>query len=288
MSQIRIPLHQPLRLSGEFIKRRRASLNSYHFRTTSGNHFIIKKQTRLVHHRRLIAEWVANRLLVQLGFIVPLVLEVLVPLDTIVVPEETEESALAIQFPCNPDVHSIFDMIPDSLGHKVCNPGDFVGIRLVDWWLYNSGNRHAIFVHRSTIDPQAVHNAENLSIEQKGFVGIFVGNSDCFGGSDWGFAGEVQQGLYPRPWSNTEVSDSYEYWAAKILAISSQDIEAVFQSIPPSWLSQDDHIALSFLKKRLLDRAKQVEFDPARMLRKPVQSADRPRRVEGFRQQEIV
>jgi hypothetical protein len=288
MSQIQMPLHQPLRLSGEFIDRRRASLNSYHFRATSGHHFIIKKQTPLARHRRLITEWVSNRLLVQLGFIVPVVLEVFLPLDTIVTPEEAEESVLAIHYPCNADAHSIFDMIPDALGHKVCNPGDFVGIRLVDWWLYNRGVRHALFVHRSAIEPQAVHNAENLPTEKNGYVGIFVGNGDCFGGSDWGFAGEVQKGLYPRPWSRVEVSDAHEYWTGKILGINSQGIEEAFQSIPLSWVSQDDHIALSSLKKQLLDRAKQLDVDAARMLRKPVQSAGRRSGVEEFHQREII
>jgi hypothetical protein len=260
-------------------------LNSYHFRANSGQHFIIKKQSSLVHHRRLVTECVTNRLLAQLGFVVPRILEALVPPNTIMAPEEDDKSILAIHYPCNPEVHPIFDMIPDALGHKVSNPGDFVGIQLADWWLHNSGPRHALFVPRSGIEPQFINNAEHLTPEPKGYVGVFVGNSDCFGGSDWECTGEVQQSFYPRPWSAMDCPDVRENWVARILGISAHEIDEAFQSIPPSWVSEEDLIALSCLKKRLLDRTKQLDFDAARLLRKPVQRSSRAKDDEAVERQ---
>jgi hypothetical protein len=288
MCQIKIPLDQPRRLSGAFIERRSTSLNSYHFRANSGQHFIIKKQSSLGNRRSLISEWVANRLLAQLGFVVPRILEALVPPNTILAPEDADKSILAIHYPCNPEVHAVFDMMPDALGHKVSNSGDFVGIQLADWLLHNTGPRHALFVPRIGIEPQFLNNAENLTPVTKGYVGVFIGNSHCFGGSDWDSSVEVQKSFYPRPWSPTEHADVREYWVAKILGIATHTVEEAFQSIPPAWVGEDDLMALSCLKQRLLGRAKQLDFDSALLVRKPVQHAARAKEPEAVGRQALV
>lgn len=273
MSQSRIQLQQPFRLSGEFLERRRKALNSYHFRTLDGQHLIIKNQSSQAQRRRLASEWITNRVLAKLGFIVPNIFDTLLPINNSLKLTNPDMPVLAIRFPCDPDAHPIFDMMPDALGHKISNPGDFVGIQLADWWLCNTSSRHALFVRGTAVEPAFIQNINHLPRGEKGYVGIFVGNGDCFGGSDWDFARETQNRHIPRPWTSSIPLSVREHWAGKINQISEPDLAEAIHSIPQAWVSEKDLPVLDSLKNRLLERARHLDTSPLGSLRKPAQRA---------------
>jgi hypothetical protein len=260
---------QPIHLSGSFIGRHKNGSDPRHFKDDRGGHFIVKRPTSTDRRRRLVSEWIANGLLARLGLPVPRMIEIVLPQHSQT--RNEPQSSLGITFPCDPEKHTIFDLIPDGLSHKITNLKDHTGIGFADLWLANCRMRHSIFVRNNNADPTLVQNIPEPCSNQSGYLAIFVGSGDCFGGSNWT--------LNCEPGQNRELREhSFIYgfealrreWIEKIARCSSDAIQEVFSSLPFSWVDQKERRELNHLESQLLSRAKNAEFWNTATPRKPV------------------
>jgi hypothetical protein len=234
-----------------------------------GLFYVTKFRENPQHHRILVNEWIAARLLDYLDIAAPPA--AIVNLDESFLSREPEvrirlanrETAVSpgfhfgSRFPGNPDRDAIYDYLPDVLLTQVYNLSHFLGIFAFDKWTANSDSRQAIFVRQRV--SRWIDGADVAPLK-KSFVALMIDHGFVFDGPEWTFSDLPAQGFYFRPivYRGVRGLDSFEPWLTRIREAPSQLFDEAVRDMPRQWLTEEDEAALERLVDQLFRRCARI------------------------------
>jgi hypothetical protein len=229
--------------------------------------YVTKFRQNPQHHRILINEFIATRLLEYLQVATP-------PSELIDIDAELlrREPSLGIQlaggpvpiepglhfgsrFPGHPDRDAVYDYLPDPLLRSVYNQSHFLGVLAFDKWTANTDSRQAIFVRQRVREWVAEAPAG-----RKSFIALMIDHGFAFDGPYWVFQDVPAQGLYFRPLVYCDVRSmaDFEPWLERIATVPSTLLDRIGREVPRSWLDAADQPALDTLLDELYARRTRV------------------------------
>src|SRR5690242_17160995 len=113
---------------------------------------------------------------------------------------------------------------------QVRNLEQFAGILALDKWTCNADGRQAAF--------------SNLHREKKYKV-TFIDQGYCFNAGEWSFPDSPLRGIFLRNDLHVSVTgwESFEPWLTRLEEMSSAEIAARAENIPPEWCEHDVTLA---------------------------------------------
>jgi len=240
-------------------------------RDSQGRHHILKLQDNPQGNASLIAELVGTQIFAALGLPVPQI-----SIATIANPAAAlqiqpnapilpHQAHIAISFPVNPNLQSVYDILPDPSWALLTDRECFWGALVADKWLANLDSRQAVFVRRRSIEPGAVQNVDLASVS--GIQPILIDQGLCFNGRSLDFKVAPAHGLYPSaiPYHGLKELSQLGLWIKRAQALPEEFFRSLIQSIPKQWLTGDLSDRLQSLCETLLRRAQSLPrlLDPS-------------------------
>jgi hypothetical protein len=252
-----------------FIRHMRGGAQAHLLEGGDGYCYVTKFRQNPQHHRILINEFIAARLLGHLRIATPKA--ELIRIDAPFLARERDvriHTALGetpvepgwhfgSRFPGQPDREAVYDYLPDQLLECVHNKDHFLGVLAFDKWTANTDSRQAIFVRqriRELVDDAAAPPLK------KGFVALMIDHGFLFDGPVWEFTDAPAQGFYFRGVVYREVSglDAFEPWLTRIREAPVELFDEILRDLPREWLEGGDAEEVEALIERLYRRRAQV------------------------------
>jgi hypothetical protein len=132
----------------------------------------------------------------------------------------------------------VYEWLPDGFCNRVTNPGDFLGVHILDVWTNHCDHRQALF---TTGDKNA------------SFRAVFIDNGHLFGGAEWklksrrGESLSLDKRFYPNEWP----AEAVERWISRFESKCSSSLFDIIHHVPQYWYSGDINPIVDSLIRRL-------------------------------------
>src|ERR1035438_10268084 len=223
------------------IRKMRGGAQSHLMEADDGQWYVVKFRNNPQHHRVLVNELLASRLLAYLQVATP---------ETALVRLSTQFLAdnpaihltlgsrripvepgwhFGSRYPGDPARTAVYDYLPDALLPKAANLEDF----------------RAILLHAESAGGSL------------GFVARMIDHGFAFNGPYWDFPDSPLQGLYPRRlvYESVRSLDDFEPWLDQTMHFPEEVMDQAWKAIPPEWI-EDEEDAVAQLLDRLFERRK--------------------------------
>jgi hypothetical protein len=190
-----------------FIRKMRGGAQAHLIEADDGHFYVVKFQNNPQHRRILVNEFLAGRLLAQLGIDAPesAIIE-LSPGFLEANPDvflQTGSRRVAVEagwhfgsrYPGDPDRVAVYDFIPDALLDQVANADQFRAIFVFDRWAANADGRQCVFFRAQLRDWLA---RPGIPPRKQGFVALMIDHGFIFNGPLWDYPESAIAGLYAR------------------------------------------------------------------------------------------
>ena len=240
----------------QHVKRMRGGAQSHLMRADDSHFYVVKFQNNPQHQRVLANDFFATKLAERVGLPVPMV--DIVEVDGWLVehsPELTFQLASQV-VPCQPGLQfgsryvidpmhgQVLDYLPETMIGQVRNLETFAGILALDKWTCNADGRQAAFWKK---------------LREKKYTASFIDQGYCFNAGEWSFPDSPLRGVFMRNDVYIGVTgwESFEPWLSRLEDMSTDEIAACAEDIPPEWYEHDDD-GINMLIEELDKRRKRV------------------------------
>jgi hypothetical protein len=233
----------------------RGGSQSFLVRGNDGLAYVAKFAGNPQGSRTLINEWLAGKLLQELG--------VSTPRLTVLTLNERLEGREELQFvvgahkrrceghfhfgsqcPVDPETTAIYDFLPRPLLRSVVNIAQFATMLVFDKWMGQTDTRQSIFIRDTTAGGRIA------------FRTVFIDQGMCFGGDRWEFQDAPLYGRYmdASVYSMLDVSEHALNAISCVQRITEDKLYEIASTVPNEWFSPGDHGAFAHLLRRLEER----------------------------------
>jgi len=146
---------------------------------------------------------------------------------------------LGSQFPVNPDLTAIFDLLPSMLFSKIRNLNDVAKVFVLDKYVHHTDKRQAVFTRDRRFADFLMH---------------FIDHGMCF--ANWVLGDEPLHGLmFDRTiYSKVDMRRETEKALSLVDALPDDIFPSAIEAVPPSWFAPGDMEALAALQDSLRKR----------------------------------
>lgn len=244
------------------IRKMRGGAQSHLLEADDGQWYVVKFRNNPQHHRVLVNELLASRLLAYLQVAAPETAlvrlsegflagnpDLHLTLGNQRIPVEPGWH-FGSRYPGDPARTAVYDYLPDALLPKVANLEDFRAILVFDKWAGNADGRQSIFY-------RAMVRRADSAIGSLGFVARMIDHGFAFNGPNWDFPDAPLQGLYPRRlvYESVRSLADFEPWLGQTMNFPEEVMDQAWKAIPPEWI-EDEEDAVAQLLERLFERRK--------------------------------
>lgn len=239
----------------QHVRRMRGGAQAHLMRAEDGHYYVVKFQNNPQHLKVLANEFLATRLVEQLGLPVPATEIIAVSRWLVQNTPELKIEMAGHSFPCQPGLQfgaryvcdpfagQVFDYLPESMFEQVKNPEAFAAILPADKWLGNADGRQAVFWRKAG---------------EKKYKVSFIDQGYCFNAGEWTFPDLALHGVYYRNYVYAHVAgwDAFEPWLSRIEKFSPKALRDIAGDIPPEWC--DNWEGLNALVETIIQRRSKV------------------------------
>jgi len=251
-----MPVPTPVVVAQEVVRKMRGGSRAHLIVANDGRQYVVKFLQNPQGHRILPNERLATFFLTHLGIATPDCANVAVDAEFLrrygdILPGVLPglHSGSCHPAPVGTDC-PVYDFFPDALLPDLANVDHFHGALVFDQWISNADGRQAIFFRGRVVDP-----AHPRSKPLPAWVAQMIDSGHALQGPDWKFRESAIQGVYARlrVYGPHPSINAFLPWLEKLLNLRSEDFEAAFEHIPPTWI-QGEEEELRLVLRRLDQR----------------------------------
>lgn len=252
----------------------RGGSQTHLLKAADNHHYVVKLAHNPQGIRTLINEWVSQRILSHLKIPCPEIEIIELTQDFINANPKlgilrgqqlhpaTPGWHFGSRYPGDPNMLSVYDVLPDIQLVTCRNVHHFGAILAFDKWVGNADSRQCVFFRARLLD--VLPNEDKFPSSDaaiRGLVATMIDHGYCFNGMFWDFPDAPGYGLYYRAEVYRKIRgwSDFEPWIERIRDFPTSVLDRALHEIPRQWLSTEDHDQLSTMLETLYNRRNRID-----------------------------